>query len=230
MPSTVGIVASGLSTPLELSPALWLDAADTTTITESSGSVSQWNDKSGNARHVVQTTAADQPTTGSETINGLNVLSFNSDELISAATTAEHRTIFIVADSDGAAVTQGAIWRHEGGNITLFRHQGTTQTSLRFTTRSTAFSATSVTGLTDPHILTARFTDQTNVIVRRNKTTLTTTNTALSQQAATGAIWVGGYLLEQFIGKIGEIITYSQALSDAELDEVETYLSNKWGI
>ena len=38
-------------------PFLWLDASDASTITHSSGSVSQWADKSGNAFHFTQTTA-----------------------------------------------------------------------------------------------------------------------------------------------------------------------------
>ena len=53
--------------PLTLGPALWLDAADTTSITHISGSVSAWNDKSGNSHHVTQTTATNQPTYISQT-------------------------------------------------------------------------------------------------------------------------------------------------------------------
>ena len=68
--------------PLDLSPALWLDASDTSTITASSGSVSEWRDKSGNARHVSQGTAASQPTTGTATQNGKNVLSFDGGDFL----------------------------------------------------------------------------------------------------------------------------------------------------
>ena len=49
-------------TPAQLpSLALWLDAEDTASITLNGGNVSQWNDKSGNARHATQATAANQP-------------------------------------------------------------------------------------------------------------------------------------------------------------------------
>ena len=49
--------------PSELgaSLALWLDAEDTSTITLNGSNVSQWDDKSGNGRHVSQATAANQP-------------------------------------------------------------------------------------------------------------------------------------------------------------------------
>ena len=40
---------------------LWLDASDSGTITESSGSVGQWSDKSGNGRNASQSTSSSQP-------------------------------------------------------------------------------------------------------------------------------------------------------------------------
>ena len=68
--------------PLDLDGlALWLDASDLSTITHSSGAVSQWDDKSGYARHATQGDAAYQPTTGTMTLNGRNVLAFSTDIL-----------------------------------------------------------------------------------------------------------------------------------------------------
>ena len=43
--------------PLSLNPALWLDGLDADTITEDTGKVSQWDDKSGNGNHAIQPTA-----------------------------------------------------------------------------------------------------------------------------------------------------------------------------
>lgn len=61
--------------------AFWLDAADTSTITESGGLVSQWNDKSSNGYNVTQAAEISQPTTGSTTLNSFNVLDFSNDFL-----------------------------------------------------------------------------------------------------------------------------------------------------
>jgi len=69
--------------PLDLSPALWLDAADTTTITASSGAVSQWNNK-GSLSNFTQSSSTVQPTTAASTLNGLNVIDFASDYLTTA--------------------------------------------------------------------------------------------------------------------------------------------------
>lgn len=63
-------------------PDLWLDASDASTITASGGSVSQWNNK-GTLSDFAQATSALQPTTGVTTINGLNVIDFDSTGLVS---------------------------------------------------------------------------------------------------------------------------------------------------
>jgi hypothetical protein len=59
--SAYGGSARRLWTPAQLTTALWLDAADASTITLNGATVSQWNDKSGNARNAVQATTAYQP-------------------------------------------------------------------------------------------------------------------------------------------------------------------------
>jgi hypothetical protein len=63
--------------PSMISTELWLDAADAGTITESGGAVSQWNDKSGNARHAIQTTSGNRPTVSTAVLNGKNVIAFD---------------------------------------------------------------------------------------------------------------------------------------------------------
>lgn len=55
----------------------WYDAADSASITLDSGRVSQWSDKSGNARHATNTTSGStQPSYTTAGRNGLNVLTF----------------------------------------------------------------------------------------------------------------------------------------------------------
>ena len=65
-------------TPSLMSTAMWLDASDASSLTAGpGGNVSTWQDKSGNDRHVTQSTSSLQAISGSNTINGLNVLSFD---------------------------------------------------------------------------------------------------------------------------------------------------------
>ncbi len=72
----IGTLQAALWTPTETTTALWFDAADASTITETSGNVSQWADKSGNGRNATQATGAAQPDSGG-THNGLNTINFN---------------------------------------------------------------------------------------------------------------------------------------------------------
>jgi len=75
---TVTILAGNLWTPASIITGAWYDASDASSIAESSGSVSAWNDKSGNGRHLTPRSGSGQPTTGTQTFNSLNALSFNN--------------------------------------------------------------------------------------------------------------------------------------------------------
>ena len=66
-----------LWTPDLLRPALWLDAADASTISIATG-VSEWRDKSGNNRHFAQSTTIRQPAYNRNGINGLGSISYDA--------------------------------------------------------------------------------------------------------------------------------------------------------
>ena len=70
-------------TPAELgsSLALWLDADDANTITLNGSTVSQWDDKSGNANHVSNATASTQPDYLATGWNGQPTVSFTKSGL-----------------------------------------------------------------------------------------------------------------------------------------------------
>lgn len=76
----------GLWSPSQISTALWLDAADSSTITESGGAVSQWNDKSGNGRNAVQGTSSSRPTYTTNALNNKSVLTLDgTDDFMTVA-------------------------------------------------------------------------------------------------------------------------------------------------
>jgi len=76
--------------PSDIETALWLDAADASTITESGGAVSQWDDKSGNGRNAAQANAGNRPTYQLAAINSRNVVRFSaaSSQTLGCAGTA----------------------------------------------------------------------------------------------------------------------------------------------
>lgn len=74
-------------TPKQITTAAWYDAADPTTVDDSTtpGRVEQFTDKSGNGHNVIQSTEADKPYTGTRTLNGLNVIESQVSEFLAKA-------------------------------------------------------------------------------------------------------------------------------------------------
>ncbi|MCC5845700.1 MAG: cadherin-like domain-containing protein [Verrucomicrobia bacterium] len=79
--SAAMIQGLGPWTPAEIPTAAWYDAGDASTLTASGGAVSQWADKSGNGNHATQATDTKRPTTGLNTIGGVNVINFQKANL-----------------------------------------------------------------------------------------------------------------------------------------------------
>jgi hypothetical protein len=90
-----------LWTPAEITTALWLDAADSGTITLVSGAVSEWRDKSGNARHASQATAGARPTIQAAAQNGLDFIRFTTDHQLNLAHVPQvtKQSVFLFGDT-----------------------------------------------------------------------------------------------------------------------------------
>ena len=89
-----------LWTPSRITTALWLDAADASTITLSGFDVTQWNDKSGNGLNCFQPTSANRPIIASSAQNGLNTIRFVDSDYLSSSgniTLTTEFTVFVVA-------------------------------------------------------------------------------------------------------------------------------------
>ena len=76
---TLTVTVSAPWTPAEITTAQWLDADDSATITLNGTTVSKWEDKSGNGRHVEQTTAGSQPAYSTGLLNSKNMVVFSND-------------------------------------------------------------------------------------------------------------------------------------------------------
>jgi hypothetical protein len=77
-----------------LSPLLWLDFADTSTITTSGGSITQINDKSGSGRHATSSSGS-RPTQG--TVNGNNCMVTTADQYVQVSVFTIPQCFIIVA-------------------------------------------------------------------------------------------------------------------------------------
>jgi hypothetical protein len=222
---------------------LWLDAADATTIAIGTG-VSQWDDKSGNARHAVQSVGANQPAYTTAGLNGLNVLTFNGsshrlDNTNLPLQTA--KTMFMVSKASNSV--GGGLFQFRGAVTSSARQillrelvfSGINFISGDFTTTNQSLASAPPTSWQDAHI-----TQWTQVAATRNISYFLN-NSSLTvngnpPQAETNTL--SGYKIgaianntEFFPGIIAEIIFYNRDdLSASERNQVYNYLAAKWNI
>lgn len=221
--------------PLALQPYLWLDASDTSTITSSSGSVSQWNDKSGNGRNFTQGTGTAQPTTGTTTQNSLNVIVFdgNSDFMRLTATIPVSRFFtfaYVATPSTGV----------DDYHLSLINTASGQQWSLitKYSSRSYEFYQNAFGS--------ARFTlgsstatgYNTNIVIHSAATVTSLVNGAPSNGSSSGDtsdrtfgdIFIGSATsTSNFAGvNFAEILLFDRALSGRSLIALSDYLRQKW--
>jgi len=215
--------------------ALWLDAADSSTITTSTG-VSVWADKSGNGRNATQSTGGKQPNYSNQ-INGKNVVRFlGTDDTMqiaaNAAFNATSQTIIIAARQNttgnhalfykaDANTANGVLMRYRTGT-TFWLYQKDDNSA------ETIFSNSATTSNTNVFSVVLEPSAQVGWI---NGTAANTATASRTYDNNSGP-WLGSRrdVGEYLIGDIGEILFYSRALSTSERQSVERYLGRKWGI
>jgi hypothetical protein len=218
-------------TPEIIQTTAWYDASDTGTITEDTGFVSQLDDKSGNGNHLTQETADDQPATGSDTINGLNVLTFSdtSDRMdVGSNIYANDPVTECFAIMVTTLTTTGA----NGFDITHI--EGTTEylgSRIPFFTTvindygSLSFRQQYTHGITPPgDIMQAIQYDggaETGTVWRDGALTG-------SSRSAQASIDSGNTYIEN-IGNLAEWIIIESVVSTADRQKLEGYLAWKWG-
>ena len=224
--------------------SLWLDSADTSTIVQSGGLVSSWNDKSGNGYNATQSTSSNQPrwtnTTAGVSFDGITQALSNTSVSISLG---EH-TVFIVQSQ---AITQtNARFFCMGPDYTS---SDTGSNSIYYGGGGNACWAYGLTGYyAQPFGVTnpwpkAIYSDVYSYNSSGYGGTLYLNGTSTGNAGIVGHNWgtnsvvytVGsGYSASQlnnfFNGNIYEILVYSVKLSTFNRQIVEGYLAWKWGL
>ena len=224
IPYSLGGPKEAAFSPLDLSPTVWLDASDTSTITEVGGAVSQWDDKSGNGYDVAQPSAAGQPTTGTRTLNSLNVIDFDGNDKLytaSGSNILQPNTVFFVFETDVNTLQ----YAFDSRSSSAARHYFILDTTYGIE------SGTLISGGTtdfDPHIARIVYNGASSSLFIDAVSTITG-NTGPEQWELLG---VGARRdgLAGFDGAIAELIVVNGTLTAGEISDTETYLANKWGI
>jgi hypothetical protein len=220
-----------------ISTALWLDAADATTVTTVSGAVSQWNDKSGNARNVSQSTAGNRPTYTATGLNGKAVLTFDgsNDSLLNSSVGlplgASARSLYVVYQPNrltGVNAICGQGTSLASGNLYYiqFRSQGDPYFAgfLRDVSNGTSFPFDN----TNPKIAEAIFNGSALSLY-------STGNLVASQTLSLNTIGDSFYVgnnpnNEPMGGTVAEIVVTASASSTLDRQRIEGYLAHKWGL
>jgi hypothetical protein len=245
-------------TPLDLSPAAWLDASDAATITIDTGAVYQWGDKSGNNNHCVYRPAsgvydpARSPTVAAAAQNGLDVLRFDgsNDRLEMSVNT---KTLFGFSGGDGgegvifdftimvaAKITSvttnvSTTWQN---NDTVWTMQNSIYTALVARTvgsNTVYFRNTISSAWPSGEIRVATVTGTTPTNLYMNNTDIGTGSFAYASGydgTFLAPILIGqGFDLFNYMGMdLCEVIMLPRKISPSELTSAVTYLAAKWGI
>jgi hypothetical protein len=221
-----------LWTPTQISTALWLDAADASTLTLNGSTVSQWADKSGNGRNVVQAVASSQPTSNTRTLNGLNVLDFNVNFL-------RYSTPFVTINTPWLVYSVITFDNFTGGPVYIGL-KGAQTTHMGYTvggniqvyndTIGTAALAGSVITANTPALVGVQY-DTTNLTGLYNGAAQG--SPAVTLPADTEFFNIGNHsngISNTFDGTIGEIVFIQSAVSLSNRQKLEGYLAWKWGL
>lgn len=233
---------------------VWFDASDLATITkDGSDRVSQWDDKSGNARHITQGTGADQPLWLEAEISGLDAIEFDSSNTEYMSRAAEdwmrptNITLIVVMDSDSTGGTHFAAGVPYDGGTWGSPFVGWQIGAANSDTQESRYWVC-ITDVDQEWTVNNQFTAGTPVVTtlwydgtrRKSYTddTETFNNTDESGDITYGSpdptFAIGtrstGGLGEYFDGKICEVIAYDNGISDEDLANLHDYLMTKWGI
>lgn len=221
---------------------LWLDGTDAATITQSSGIVSQWNDKSGNARNFSQATVGAQPffytdnvtTSGAIRFSGTNQTLNNIGGTQPLAAGDDTFNYFIVwkphTQTGGQAIyDQGGLNNIQHARAALFTDpaaygfvgQGNDIRNVPYqagnwVVTSMAIDAGAAAGMTVVH-------NNGTPITGANPTAALNVSSLLTRVAASSRPTAN----EFFNGDIAEIVVYNSVLSASERNDVINYLAEK---
>jgi hypothetical protein len=237
-----------LWTPAQLPGlALWLDATDISTITLNGGNVSQWNDKSSNARHATQPNASSQIPYNSTGLNNKPALVFPSASNNLSISTAHYSwapdrkfanfTVANLTNTTSAIFLRLLNSETPGTTGTDYPqgYMGTGSPSTNFfAIAGVALTTPQIAGLFGaPRVLAQIFgtggvgADVHGASIDAGTILQTPNCTGL---LATQGMRIGSVLLNPFSwrGPIGEVVQVSGDLTVLNRQRVEGYLAHKW--
>jgi hypothetical protein len=210
----------------------WYDASTSSSITTQTG-VSQWEDLSGNARHLTQSTTNNQPAYGTVTLNGKATITFDgtNDVLRSAAWTLNqpyHTFIIFRHETTFSSATFGIA--HNIGAPRSGELSYGTATTLSHFAGASLFRTGVASGSREafnPYEIEANGASSA-LRVR----TFSNTGNAGTNNSNGLTVGANGNTLPTQHGdmSVAEIAMFSRVLTGGDLTKVRNYLANKWAV
>ena len=214
--------------PSLISTALWLDAADTSTITTVNGAVSQWSDKSGNGRHATQSAAGNRPGYSADRVT------FNGSTFLSCTPGwGNFWEWLLVLKFDRTDVLQIPI-RDDASPISTVVHGYNSSTVQFYRVRNTADNAyaSSIADefgtTTRIHGFSSRSTNRAFAFVDGTEKTNWSVSGSMGSNLYLGVNGTfGGNGLQ---GSMCEFVLLPSEANDLTRQKLEGYLAHKWGL
>ena len=221
-------------------PTFWFDASDeASVIRDANGKISFWNDKNGN-KHLSQATASKQPTYGTRTYNGLNVVDFDGTDYLNTINAVgnkpgrPHSSFWIVAYIDSVNHVNDTLfcvngsndknWQFEANHASQFRGQ------LNFSTGHQGTNKTFFSNIVGQPVLIG-FRSNNSIEVRLNGKSFGSTSVSQSGDSSNILRIGANRATNQAIdGWVGEIVGGWHYPYGAWTQKIERYLLGKWGI
>jgi len=229
----------GLWSPAEITTALWLDAADESTITESGGAVSQWDDKSGNNNHVAQSTSTLRPVVASNVLNSKPVIRFDdTDDRLETAGALFATPVFGVysvtanRDPSGQSSWAGQYIKDDLGRTLVYQNGVNTRLAALFN----GSAGINVTGTANSSFHLFGYEKNLNngnlYYEAVNVGTTSSFSTAISNTSwkiGESAAGSGGLTFPAALDAAEIVILFAPALT-SDRQKLEGYLAHKWGL
>lgn len=213
----------------------WFDASNAASRTIATG-VSQLNDLSGNARHAVQATGANQPTVATASQNGLDGLLFDStDQLIAPDHAVTFIHAFVVAKNISQTSNRHLLRKgYAAGGYTI---RFSTVTNAQFVCRNQAGTTSSTLNLTVPTttcLLEASWDGTTMSFSVNGGTPVTQAFSGTSIFDNSEGVGVGSTSFPGTAESINsnwyEGFAYDSVKNSTIAENARSYLTTKWGL
>jgi hypothetical protein len=225
--------------PSLIATALWLDAADETTIQTVSGTVNQWNDKSGNSRNAAQ--GANRPALTVNALNGKNAVTFDGTSnllTINSSFLATANLLIICVAKENNGGFGGIITSKSGGstdgspalNITASRLY---EIDPGVGNGDPAFTLSSTTTGTVWRLIAGQILSSTSTLIAIDGTTEATSSNTITFANTDSTTVLGKYRVgDNNFGAfdLAEIIVLTSGSTLDNRQKLEGYLAHKWGL